>query len=217
MSNNDYIGSPDIICRKIEEEADSQIQSIMARTREEKEKLLEDARKKSQQILADYRNKLEKEKAKIQAKAHSSLVLKEKNLKNEFYEYMAEFAKEKAFVLVRRIRNTPAYKDIIKRFSLEAAEVIGEEKIKIYLSAMDKEMLDGKFLEELACQIKEQHNVYAEFEFAAFEDGGIKAEDTEGRKLFVCTFSQAFKEKQQEILNIIYQKANQIWQHRLEK
>ncbi len=176
----------DLICAKINLEADEEVKAILEKSEKEAEKILGGARfeaeEKKQRILKNVDIEIQKSREKIL----SALNLEKKRLvlgeKDKFIQLVLVEVKKK----LAEFRKDKGYPQFLENVILEGLEVIGENNFVIYYSYLDDIIFDDVFMKrvEKICREFKKLDCQVKFNKADFSDLGVIVNSLDGRVMY---------------------------------
>ncbi|MFQ6136642.1 MAG: V-type ATP synthase subunit E [Candidatus Hydrothermarchaeales archaeon] len=148
----------------IEKPSPTQVQKIVDRilddARRKAQEIEDDAKEEENAILAEAREKANKVKNEILSKAEKDAkfekerIIADARVKArrsilEAREEMIEMAFSKAIDGIERITTLPEYSKSLKNLILESVSMIGDREVELLLNERDKGLLDGQEFKEL--------------------------------------------------------------------
>lgn len=191
----------DLICAKINQEADEEVKTILEKARRETEKILAQARKvaedKRQLILKDLGIEIQKSREKIL----SSLNLEKKRLvlgeKDKFVQsVLAEVKKE-----AEGFHKDSGYPQFLEKAIIEGINVIGENNIAIYYSYLDEHLFNDFFINKIrnVCSAGMNKDCSIKLNKADFKDLGVIVNSLDGRMRYDNRFLPRLERVREEI------------------
>ncbi len=176
----------DLICAKINQDADEEVRAILEKAGKDAEKVLARARKSAEEKRQAIFKDLEQEIQKSREKILSSLNLEKKRLllgeKDKFVQSVLSEVRKKA----RELRKESGYPEFLESAIIEGIEVIGENKVEIYYSYLDEHLFNEGFINkiETACSRVLKPDCGVKLNKADFFDLGVIVNSTDGRMMY---------------------------------
>jgi len=176
----------DLICAKINQDADEEVRAILEKAGKDAEKVLAQARKSAEEKRRAILKDLEQEIQKSREKILSSLNLEKKRLllgeKDKFVQSVLSEVRKKA----QDLRKDSGYPEFLENAIIEGIEVIEENKAEIYYSYLDEHLFNEGFINKIekACSRVLKTDCRVKFNKADFNDLGVIVNSTDGRMMY---------------------------------
>lgn len=188
----------DLICEKINQEAEEEIKIILDKARLEARNILVQAQGEAESKKQLILNELERDIQKSKEKIFSSLNLEKKRLvlmEKEMFVHavLAELNKD-----FGEFRETSDYLDFLKKAVIEGIKVIGQNNAVIYYSFMDARYFSETFIAEIR-KLCLEAGCAVEFHNAEFENLGVIINSIDGRVMYDNRLSSRLERSKEEI------------------
>jgi len=200
-SGQDNLENADLICAKINQEADEEVNVILEKSGKEAEKIIGQARieaeEKRQQIIKELDIEIQRSKEKIICSLNLEkrrLVLEEKD---KFVQSVLAEVKKK----FEGFRRDKGYPDLLEKAVLEGMEVIEENNILVYYSCWDEGIFNEVFVKrvEKACRDTKMAECGFKFNKADFNDLGVIVNSFDGRVMYDNRLLSRLERKKEKI------------------
>jgi vacuolar-type H+-ATPase subunit E/Vma4 len=181
----------EVICAKIREETDSEVNAILGRAQSQAQQILQEARAQAAQERETQMAILEKDLEKTREKAHSSLSLEKKRFtlegKNTVVLSVLDLVKHTA----DDFRRSAGYGDFLQKAIVEGAQVIEQQDLEIRFSYKDERLFDEKFIAQVnaACAAVVSGGCSLRLRKEEFGDIGVIVSSQDGRMMFDNRFT----------------------------
>lgn len=163
------------ILKNLNAEIEQQINSIINEAKEYAENKLKQAEREA--IIRKRRTlkEAEKKKEEIKRKIFSNLVLEINRINLRKQQQIINQILEKLQQKIEKFRNTPEYKDFIKKLVNEAVSQLDDKEINIVFDEKDKNVLDKNFIKTLITSLTKDGYKLSEknIEFKPELGGGV--------------------------------------------
>ncbi len=196
----------DLICEKINQEAEEEIKIILDKARLEAGNILVQAQREAESKKELILNELERDIQKSKEKIFSSLNLEKKRLvltEKEMFVHAVLAELDKDF---EEFRETGDYLDFLKKAVIEGIKVIGQNSAVIYYSFMDARYFSETFLAEVR-KLCLEAGCAVKFNKAEFEDLGVIINSIDGRVMYDNRLSSRLARNKEEISGELLKKA----------
>ncbi len=188
----------DLICARINQEAQEEIKIILDKARGEAGNILAQARVEAESKKQLILRELDKALLKSKEKTFSSLNLEKKRLvlmEKEMFVHavLAELNKD-----FEEFRETSEYLDFLKKAVLQGVKVIAEKNIVVYFSFMDERYFHETFIADVK-KLCLDAGCAVEFKKAEFEDLGVIINSTDDRVMYDNRLSSRLERHKEEI------------------
>ncbi len=188
----------DLICEKINQEAEEEIKIILDKARLEARNILVQAQGEAESKKQLILNELERDIQKSKEKIFSSLNLEKKRLvlmEKELFVHaiLAELNKD-----FEEFREAGGYLDYLKKAVIEGIKVIGQNNDVVYYSFMDARFFNETFIAGIK-KLCLEAGCAVEFNKAEFENLGVIINSIDGRVMYDNRLSSRLERSKEEI------------------
>lgn len=189
------IDNADEICRKIKEEADYQIKTVLSDAQNTRKKILEDAKCEAENKRTNILKNLDMELEGIQKKVLSSLNLEKKRMHLDEKDKLVKSILERVKKMSEEFRDNPEYKNFLEKAIQEGAAVINHKDIDIFYSFQDERIIKGDFMHNITnvCRDKFKNDFSFQFKKSDFQDIGVIMQSRDARLIYDNRFLSRLK------------------------
>jgi len=201
MYSNINVEDADEICRRIKEEAASQVNDILGKARQEKQRILDEALKDSENKRQGSLKQLGKELERLKQRVFSTINLEKKKLYLEGKGELINAVIDRVKGMAAEIRNSADYRGFLEKAILEGVKIIDQNELDILYSLLDDNIFKNDFINttEKLCQERLDHKISLNFKKADFKDIGIIAQSVDQRLIYDNRFLARLKRAYDEV------------------
>jgi len=194
------------ILKNLNAEIEQQINSIINEAKEYAENKLKQAEREA--IIRKRRTlkEAEKKKEEIKRKIFSNLVLEINRINLRKQQQIINQTLEKLQQKIEKFRNTPEYKDFIKKLVNEAVSQLDDKEINIVFDEKDKNVLDKNFIKTLITSLTKDGYKLSEknIEFKPELGGGVIIKSINKPLIYNNTLKSRFNRMRELLILRIY-------------
>lgn len=183
------------ICKRIREEAKTQVRDIIERAQKERQRIIDEANLEAENKRQEILKKLEKELEKTKQRIFSTINLEKKKLfleeKGKFIGVILNSVKD----IAKEFRSSGDYKTFLEKAILQGIKIIDQNGVDIFYSSLDDKIFKDDFIDniEKLCQAKLNHKITLNFKKGDFKDTGIIVQSIDERLIYDNRFLSRLK------------------------
>lgn len=181
----------EIICAKIRQDTEREVKAIMDRCAREKDNMIKSAEAEAAKKTKDIFAATEKEIVKSFERITSTQNLEKKRLALEGKNRFVQLVFDSLRGMAGKFREDPGYPGHLQDWVIEGIKVIGSEKIELFYSFRDENIVNDGFIRKIEdiCKDRLRQSVSIKPCKGDFADIGVIVNSQDGRMMFDNRFS----------------------------
>lgn len=196
-----------LISNGIIEDAKKQAEGILSEAEKQAEEKIRFARKQAESIIKEAEQKAEAQISTLKKRYESFMELEKKKRKIKLRESVFNMVIDGVRKRFKSMIGEPGYRDILKKWMIEAAVGLGEKEGIIRTSRDEYKIIDDDLIKEVEGELEKRYGLKVKLWLDGenfLQSQGIMIFSKDGKKAFNNEVSTRILRKQRKIQQIIY-------------
>jgi len=199
--------SAELICQKIMDDAQRQVDSIIQKARQNAGLRIKLASNEANKYLEEREKEGKGKTADIRKKALSTVALETRRIITKAQEELIDYVLKQLKTEGKNFRSKTKYPQWLKSIIIEGLLNIAQNQVKIVASMLDSKIIEKDFITGIKDELKKKHNLDIDME-TVFEkdnqDAGVCVESGDERIIFRNTFLARIERQKESLRTLIF-------------